>query len=80
MLIKKFPGNLRNVITDKKASTELSNLVQKKDHRKIISRPDPFSGSEFYLIHPDPLRNALDLSPSAPTSFGLNQIQPRASF
>ncbi len=49
-------------------------------HREIISRPDPLSGSGFYPIHPDPLLSAPDLPPSAPTDSAFDQIQPRASL
>ena len=41
---------------------------------KIISRPDPISGSGFYLIHSNLLRNALDPPPSAPIGSAFNQI------
>lgn len=36
LLIKEFPSDLRNIITDKKASVKLSNLIQNKDEDLYI--------------------------------------------
>ncbi len=41
-------------------------------HQEIISRPNPLSGSEFYLIHLDLFRSALNPPLSTLTSSGLS--------
>lgn len=43
---------------------------------EIIFKPNQFGGSKFYLIYPDPLMSAHDLSLSTLTGSTFDQIQP----